>query len=422
MNNNTTYKDSPLGKIPSDWAVKKLDDLGEFKNGINKDKEEFGHGYPLVGLMDVFDIPKVYNSNFSLVNTTDNERRDFDLKTGDVLFVRSSVKPVGVGLSTLVCENIPDATFSGFLIRFRNNTELDFEFKAHCFLESDFRQRLLNKSTISANTNINQVALKSLQLILPPLPEQTRIAEVLSAWDKAISNVQATIEQVEQRNKWLMQELLTGKRRLKGFSGEWKEVRMKDVFDRVTRKNTEKNTNVVTISAQRGFVRQTDFFNKNIASEITDNYFLVEKGEFCYNKSYSNGYPWGATKRLNDYEKAVVTTLYICFKIKDLKRSSGDFFEHFFERNSLDRGLTKIAHEGGRAHGLLNVTPSDFFDLKITIPTFEEQTAIAQVLQAAANEVQVLRNKLDKLKEQKKGLMQVLLTGKKRLKIKELAE
>ena len=77
----------------------------------------------------------------------------------------------------------------------------------------------------------------------------------------------------------------------------------------------------------------------------------------------------------------------------------------------------KIAHEGGRAHGLLNVTPSDFFDLKVTIPGFDEQTAIAQVLKAAANEVQVLRSKLDMLKEQKKGLMQVLLTGKKRLKI-----
>jgi type I restriction enzyme S subunit len=277
-----------------------------------------------------------------------------------------------------------------------------------------FFEEELTGSTIR---NLSLKSIRDTPIKLPPLPEQTRIAEVLCAWDKAISNVQATIEQVELRNKWLMQELLTGKRRFKGFSGEWKEVKMKDVFDRVTRKNTEKNTNVVTISAQRGFVRQTDFFNKNIASEITDNYFLVEKGEFCYNKSYSNGYPWGATKRLNDYEKAVVTTLYICFKIKDLKRSSGDFLEHFLERNSLDRGLTKIAHEGGRAHGLLNVTPSDFFDLKITIPGFEEQTAIAQVLQAADKEVQVLRSKLDKLKEQKKGLMQVLLTGKKRLKI-----
>lgn len=218
------------------------------------------------------------------------------------------------------------------------------------------------------------------------------------------------------RKKWLMQNLLTGKKRLKGFEKEkWKETLISNVFDRVTRKNTEGNTTVVTISAQRGFVRQTDFFNKNIASEITDNYFLVEKGEFCYNKSYSNGYPWGATKRLKDFDKAVVTTLYICFGLKNSKNNSGDFFEQFFEANFLDRGLTKIAHEGGRAHGLLNVTPSDFFALKITLPSKEEQTAIAKVLQTVDAEIQILKSKLEKLKEQKKGLMQQLLTGKKRL-------
>ena len=215
-----------------------------------------------------------------------------------------------------------------------------------------------------------------------------------------------------------MHKLLTGKNRLPGFGGEWITVRLKDVFDRVTRKNDEVNTNVVTISAQRGFVRQTDFFNKSIASDILDNYFLVKKGEFCYNKSYSNGYPWGATKRLTDFEKAVVTTLYICFRIKDSLKSSGDFFEHYFEANSLDRGLTKIAHEGGRAHGLLNVTPGDFFELKITIPSREEQTSIARVLQSADKEINLLKSKLEKLKEQKRGLMQVLLTGKKRLNIR----
>jgi type I restriction enzyme S subunit len=211
-----------------------------------------------------------------------------------------------------------------------------------------------------------------------------------------------------------MQQLLTGKRRLKGFEGAWKEVRMKDVFERVTRKNIEGNTNVITISAQRGFVRQDDFFNKIVASEILDNYFLVQKGEFCYNKSYSNGYPWGATKRLNDFEKAVVTTLYICFGLKN-EHNSGDFFEQYFEANLLDKGLTKIAHEGGRAHGLLNVTPSDFFDLKITIPTQKEQTAVACILQTADQEIQLLKAKAEKMKEQKKGMMQVLLTGKIRL-------
>jgi len=220
------------------------------------------------------------------------------------------------------------------------------------------------------------------------------------------------------QKKWLMQKLLTGKKRLYKFEKEkWEETSLGDLFERVTKKNAEQNTNVVTISAQRGFVRQTDFFNKSIASEIVDNYFLVEKGEFCYNKSYSNGYPWGATKRLKDFEKAVVTTLYICFGLKNTQKNSGDFFEHFFEANLLDKGLTKIAHEGGRAHGLLNVTPSDFFSLKITIPTYGEQIAIAQVLITADKEIQLLKTKAEKLKEQKKGLMQVLLTGKKRLVI-----
>jgi type I restriction enzyme S subunit len=152
-----------------------------------------------------------------------------------------------------------------------------------------------------------------------------------------------------------------------------------------------------------------------VASDIIDNYFLVEKGEFCYNKSYSNGYPWGATKRLTDFDKAVVTTLYICFTLKDNQENSGDFFEHFFEANLLDRGLTQIAHEGGRAHGLLNVTPSDFFDLHIFIPPLEEQSAIAKVLRIADKEILLLKSMLVKMKEQKKGLMQVLLKGKKRL-------
>ncbi len=269
----------------------------------------------------------------------------------------------------------------------------------------------------STRTRIARSELGKMKIPLPPLPEQKAIARVLSTADAAIHSTEKLIAQKELRKKWLMQQLLTGKKRLKGFSGEWKEKKLSDLFDRVTRKNTERNTTVVTISAQRGFVRQTDFFNKNIASEITDNYFLVKKGEFCYNKSYSNGYPWGATKRLSDFDKAVVTTLYICFGIKDEKKTNSEFFEQYFEANLLDKGLTKIAHEGGRAHGLLNVTPSDFFSLKVIAPSLEEQTAIAQVLQTADKEISLLKHKAEKLREQKKGLMQVLLTGKVRLKI-----
>ena len=147
-----------------------------------------------------------------------------------------------------------------------------------------------------------------------------------------------------------------------------------------------------------------------------DNYFLVRKGEFCYNKSYSNGYDWGATKRLNDLNEAVVTTLYICFRIKDEKEHSGDYFEYFFDANILDKGLAKIAHEGGRAHGLLNVTPGDFFNMKIHVPSFDEQIRISRILSVAKNELKLSEQKLAAFQEQKKGLMQKLLTGEVRVK------
>jgi len=402
MNNNTIYKDSLLGKIPSDWEVKIMGEVATFINGkAYKQEDLLSEGkYRVLRVGNFFTKGDWYYSDLEM----EDDKYVFN---GDLMYAWSA----------------------SFGPKYWNDEKTVYHYHIWKVVPSELITKQFLYSLLLFDTekifsskqggtmfHITKGDMEKRKLALPNLLEQVRIAEVLSTWDKAISNVQTTIEQVELRNKWLMQELLTGKKRLKGFDGEWKEVRMKDVFDRVTRKNSENNTNVVTISAQRGFILQTDYFNKNIASEITDNYFLVEKGEFCYNKSYSNGYPWGATKRLNDYDKAVVTTLYICFKIKNLNKNSGDFFEQFLEKNLLDKGLTKIAHEGGRAHGLLNVTPSDFFNLKITIPAFEEQTSIAQVLQAADKEVQVLKSKLDKLKEQKKGLMQVLLTGKKRLK------
>jgi type I restriction enzyme S subunit len=211
--------------------------------------------------------------------------------------------------------------------------------------------------------------------------------------------------------------LLTGKKRLKGFEGEWEEVTLKDIAERITRKNDELDDTVVTISAQRGLVLQEDFFTKRVASETLTNYYLIHRGEFAYNKSYSNGYPMGAFKRLEDFEKAVVTTLYICFALN--KDVNSDFMNHFFEAGLMIRPLMKIAQEGGRAHGLLNIGIHDFFGLKLTIPSLEEQEAITAVLSEADKELKLHQKQLTTLKEQKKGLMQKLLTGEIRVKTNE---
>ena len=396
------YKQSSLGPIPSDWEVKTVSEAFKICNNLRlpiseEERSKIKGEYPYYGPTKIQDYINEFRveGKYALIG----EDGDHFLKWKELPMTLLVEGKFNVNNHAHIIKG--DKNLTEWFFYFFNNRELT----PHLTRQGAGRYKLTKD------------ALSKMLLPIPPLPEQKAIAHTLSLMDTTINKNNLLMAKKELQKKWLMQNLLTGKKRLKGFSNKWKETSISNLFERVTRKNTEGNTTVVTISAQRGFVRQTDFFNKNIASEITDNYFLVEKGEFCYNKSYSNGYPWGATKRLKDFDKAVVTTLYICFGLKDIKQSSGDFFEQFFEANLLDKGLTQIAHEGGRAHGLLNVTPSDFFSLKITIPTYEEQTTIAQVLQAADKEIQLLKAKTEKLREQKRGMMQVLLTGKKRLKI-----
>lgn len=161
---------------------------------------------------------------------------------------------------------------------------------------------------------------------------------------------------------------------------EWKKVKLGDLFERVTRKNTNlKSENVLTISAQYGLINQEEFFNKSVAGKNLKSYYLLKKGEFAYNKSYSAGYPMGATKMLEKYDYGVVSSLYICFKSRsDLVNN--EYFKYYFESKQYYDELSKIAQEGARNHGLLNVSSEDFFNINIFLPSIEEQEKIVKIL------------------------------------------
>ena len=198
------------------------------------------------------------------------------------------------------------------------------------------------------------------------------------------------------------------------FPKEWKTVRLKKQFVRQTRKNAEGNTNVLTISAQHGLISQEDFFSKSVASENKENYYLLYRGDFAYNKSYSNGYPYGAIKPLELYEKGVVSPLYICFsKTKDNK--CPEFYMHYFEAGILNHEIQAFAQEGARNHGLLNISIEDFFNTIIANPPLAEQQKIAAILTTQDKVIELKEKRLAEKQRQKMYLMQQLLTGKKRL-------
>lgn len=172
---------------------------------------------------------------------------------------------------------------------------------------------------------------------------------------------------------------------------------------RVTRKNKDEESKIaLTISAQYGLVDQESFFNNKVASSDLSHYYLLLKGDYAYNKSYSSGYPWGAVKRLNLYEKGAVSTLYICFRPVDTVDS--DYIGHYFESKKWHKGVSEIAVEGARNHGLLNVGVKDFFETVHFVPSIDEQKKISALLNLIDERISTQNKIIDNLKSLIKGL------------------
>lgn len=187
---------------------------------------------------------------------------------------------------------------------------------------------------------------------------------------------------------------------------DWNVVRFNALFNRLQRKNTEDNQNVLTISARQGLVSQVDYYNTLYASEDKQGYSLLYKGDFSYNKSYSADYAYGAIKRLDAYDKGIVSPLYICFEPKE--GTNSDFYLQYFEAGLFNHEIYKIAQEGARNHGLLNVSTEDFFTTKLVFPPIEEQQKIAEILVLCDRVIELKRRRIEEEKKQKKWLMNQL--------------
>jgi type I restriction enzyme S subunit len=387
------YKQTEVGVVPEDWWVKPLGKLGQFKNGINKGKGDFGHGFPFINLMDVFGIPKVSVSTtaLGLVNSTPAERKVYDLKSGDVLFVRSSVKPDGVGLTSLIPGDLPETVFSGFLIRFRDTGLLDWAFKEHCFWNEGFRRRLISNSTVSANTNINQDALKRLRIAFPPsLNEQRAIAEALSHADALLDGLDRLIAKKRDLKQAAMQQLLTGRTRLPGFDDEWEVKRIGNIaplqrgFDLP---NSELRPGPYPVVYSNGVLNHHAYFQAPGPGVITGRSGTIGKVTFVEGSYWPHN-----------------TALWVT----SFKNNDPRFIFYLYTRIGFERFAA--------GSGVPTLNRNDVHSFEVTIPpTAEEQTAISTVLSDMDAEIAVLEARRGKTHNLKQAMMQELLTGKTRV-------
>ena len=238
----------------------------------------------------------------------------------------------------------------------------------------------------SAQPGLAVNKLLKIKVVLPSVSEQTKIARFLSLLDERIATQNKIIEDLKKLKVAIIEKMFCSPNqeqpmcRIKGFKQPLTTYKLGSFCSRIVTKNKDaKCSLVLTIAAQYGLVNQEFFFNKSVASENLTGYYLLQKGEFAYNRSYSMGYDWGAVKRLDNYDKGVLSTLYICFKINETIVDS-DYLAYYFESSKWHRGLSNIAGEGARNHGLLNVSVTDYFNTQHRFPPIEEQKTIAKML------------------------------------------
>lgn len=205
----------------------------------------------------------------------------------------------------------------------------------------------------------------------------------------------------------------------------WRWTRIGDQFKRVRRKNEVGVERILTASGTHGLVDQREFFNRRVAAKDVSHYLHVKRGEFAYNRSSMDGYPFGAIKRLDRYDEGALSTLYIAFSLRPKADICSDFAAHLFESTRLDGELGAIAQVGARAHGLLNVTPSEFFEVSLPLPPLPEQRKIAAILSSVGDAIAATRKVIEQTERAKQGLLQSLMTrgiGHTRFKQTEIGE
>ena len=402
------YKDSPLGIIPKEWEVKRLGDIADITSGttpLRANREYYNNGViPWVKTTDL--------NNGTLYETEEKVSKEAVEKTSLKILPKGTVLVAMYGgfrqIGRTALLGI-DATINQALSALMCKSSVESPFVlAWLNCRVNYWKRLAASSRKDPNITGNEVV--KFPILIPSKEEQGCIVEVLGLWDTAIEKQSELIEKLKLRKRALMQQLLTGKKRLPGFSGEWKHMPIKSFAKEVSNRNVD-GTNHIVLSCTKydGLVPSLEYFGKQIYSNDLSSYKVIPQGHFAY---ATNHIEEGSIGYQSNYENGLISPMYTVFVTN--KEKVNDTFLYAVLKSHHLIYLYKSMMEGSinRRGGL---RWDSFSTIKIDLPTLEEQNAIVTVLVNADKEIELAEEKLANLQSQKRGLMQQLLTGKKRV-------
>lgn len=389
------------------WNRKKLQRIAPLRGGFAFKSEKFQKcGVPIVRISNIkFD--GTVGGEFEYYSKINSDEK-FVLRGRSILLAMSGATTGKIAMLDSEEEYYQNQRVGYF----QNTGAVNYDFLSSVLQTKEFTNQLNSVLVAGAQPNISSKEIDSFVLYIPEsLDEQSTIGSLFCTIDDLLASYKDNLANYQSLKTTMLSKMFTKagqtvpEIRLGGFEGEWIEKRLKDISKRVTRKNDDLvSERALTISAQFGLIDQEEFFQKKIASKDVSGYYLIKKGEFAYNKSYSTGYPLGAIKRLDKYENGVLSTLYILFKAVDV---DSDYLAHYYESDKWHREVSMCAAEGARNHGLLNIAPADFFNTKLVIPKeLAEQQAIGSYFSNLDNLINSHQEKITQLETLKKKLLQ----------------
>lgn len=411
------YKRAEVGIIPQDWDVIPLRDLFTFKNGLNKAKEFFGHGTPIVNYMDVFSQPGLRTEAISgRVDVSPRELSAYEVRKGDVFFTRTSETVEEIGVAAVMLDEPEKTVYSGFVLRARPITEtLDDLFKAYCFSARYFRQQVIARASYTTRALTNGRSLSAALLARPTKSEQRAIATALSDVDALLGALDRLIAKKRELKQAAMQQLLTGQTRLPGFRGEWQAKRLGELGQFLkgsgVRKDEARSGDVPCIRYGEIYTYHNDVirtFNSWISRDVAGTATRLRRGDILFAGSGETREEIGkCVAFVHDIEA------YAGGDIVILRPTDGHALFLGYLLNAPPVASQKASR--GQGDAVVHIGASALASIHLSLPRVEEQTAIAAVLSDMDAELAALEARREKSRALKQGMMQELLTGRARL-------